>query len=750
MRPPPDSLPRLRALAGLRLLPGIIVLLTALGCRPEPLTTAPTTPAACRDVAVDEAKASVLEHEIRIFDREGHERTLASMIDELAERDVVLLGETHLDDVTHRVELAVLEGLAQRRTNRVVLSLEMFERDVQPLLDRYLAGEIDEATLLAQARPWGNYRPDYRPLVETARERKLPLVAANTPRPLLRQAAQGAEGFAEARAQHPTWLPDRVFPASDAYWARVDRTIRGHGPPSKGDRTYAVQNLWDNTMADAIVGAAMTHPDHVVLHVVGAFHIEHGDGTVAQVRRRAPKLDLATLTVVPTDDLARAEPEPKRADFVVYAHAYATGPSGDELAVAMPSALKFHLHLPEGPAPTDGWPLLVWLPDDEQRFEDSLLRWRLALGTEAAVIVIEPPHHTRARGGWIAERWAWPASLAEDLSAASVGLGRILEYTRRGFPVRGTPVLLAGEGAGGTLALWAALYGDQRDGVRVLAIDPALPRALRSAGIPERRSLVESVEVLGTLDDGTSAGLRGAELNLEIRAAVAPGGSRDTAVREALGLSTTTIPSRSPTPLPDPVAPMAEAGRPIDVRVAQPSALSESWGALYTSLLRARGHEARLVLGDGPATPGGRVLGLDALGAEQDSLLLGVFAEGAGLPRPVDVFGGAVIVLVPRTSGKAVTQRWKQAVARAEANQGFFKVPYRVIQEGDDATLRGMFEELRTSGHTEVLVVPAELCATVDRMRAYSEWMEARGSGLSLHWLPGLAHHVVLSSIPSE
>ena len=75
-----------------------------------------------------------------------------SMLADLAgSADAVLVGEQHDDPNTHRLELAILEGLA-RRGVRVIVSLEMFERDVQPALDRYTAGEIGEPEFLKQAR----------------------------------------------------------------------------------------------------------------------------------------------------------------------------------------------------------------------------------------------------------------------------------------------------------------------------------------------------------------------------------------------------------------------------------------------------------------------------------------------------------------------------------------------------------------------------------------------------------------------
>ena len=74
----------------------------------------------------------------RVFDTRKKQfidfETLASR---LAAADLVFVGEQHNDPATHRMELAILEGIARRRDS-VVLALEMWERDVQPLLDAYL------------------------------------------------------------------------------------------------------------------------------------------------------------------------------------------------------------------------------------------------------------------------------------------------------------------------------------------------------------------------------------------------------------------------------------------------------------------------------------------------------------------------------------------------------------------------------------------------------------------------------------
>ena len=106
----------------------------------------------------------------------------------------MFLGETHDDETTHRLELAVYEGLLQRKPRQVVLAMEMFERDVQQVLDDYLAGRIDEAAFLAQSRPWGNYHTAYRPLIELAKQTQGPVIASNFPRPLRPASVEQGRG----------------------------------------------------------------------------------------------------------------------------------------------------------------------------------------------------------------------------------------------------------------------------------------------------------------------------------------------------------------------------------------------------------------------------------------------------------------------------------------------------------------------------------------------------------------------------
>jgi uncharacterized iron-regulated protein len=233
----------------------------------------------------------------------------------LHDRDVVFLGEQHDSDEGHRLQLAIVEALAERQP-RLAISMEMFERDVQEALDDYLAGRVDEATFLQRSRPWRNYRQHYRPIVELARARNWPVVAANLPTELARKVGRegpGAVGASPHAARSTSAPRDRYY----------DAFTQAMGDHQGGDRLwqlYQAQCFKDDTMAESIV-AARQRGSPLVVHLCGAFHCNYRLGTVARVLEREPGLRVGIVTMVPVDpdpdDVVKLDGAGPIADFVV-------------------------------------------------------------------------------------------------------------------------------------------------------------------------------------------------------------------------------------------------------------------------------------------------------------------------------------------------------------------------------------------------------------------------------------------------
>ena len=298
----------------------LAVAVTVAGCT-RPAAVSSTTPASVSGFRI-------VEPETRL------EMTFGGMIDRLARADVIFFGEQHDDPETHRAEAAVLEALG--RTGRpVVLSLEMFERDVQPVLDEYLAGRVSEPDFLARSRPWPNHATDYRPLVELAKSRGWPVIAANIPRPIA--SAVGRKGLG---ALDTLSAAERLYAArenrcpTDDYHARFMEQMQGHGgaaasagdtlPTAAAERFYLAQCVKDEAMAESIVDARRRAPRNaIVLHVTGAFHSDYGQGTVERVLRRAPGWKLAVVTAVPAGNPATVPIAPLsgRAHVVIFTRA---------------------------------------------------------------------------------------------------------------------------------------------------------------------------------------------------------------------------------------------------------------------------------------------------------------------------------------------------------------------------------------------------------------------------------------------
>lgn len=263
--------------------------------------------------------------------RAGRWVAWAMMADSLARHDVVVVGEQHDDPVTHRTEAALLDAIGRRREH-VMVSLEMFERDVQPLLDDFGVGRMTEADFLARSRPWANYAADYRPLVELARARRWPVVAANVPRPLASAVARGGMAALDTLPfSHRRLLAaERRCAPEGEYFRRFGEAMggmQGHGAGTDTAaaratlvRFYEAQCVKDETMAESIVRARDTWRGWMVVHYTGAFHSDRRLGTVERLARRLPDVRIAVVSIVPVPDPGTADPAAfaDRGDYVVF------------------------------------------------------------------------------------------------------------------------------------------------------------------------------------------------------------------------------------------------------------------------------------------------------------------------------------------------------------------------------------------------------------------------------------------------
>lgn len=262
------------------------VLLPAAALADPPAATAPDTKPAYR----------------LVHSRTGQEVTLARAADDLAAQDVVYFGELHDNVAGHRVYAELAALLADRRAD-LVISFEMFERDVQGVVNDYLRGRIEEAEFLKHGRPWKDYARDYKPLVELARGRKLDVIAGNLPRSVAGKVAS-QDGPASP------FLPRTTAAPRDRYWELFVEAMKGHpGADGAAERMYRAQCAKDDAMAESIADYLATHPHRrpLVIHCNGNFHSDYGLGTVARLAQRVPLARSAVVSMVAAADVVLAD-----------------------------------------------------------------------------------------------------------------------------------------------------------------------------------------------------------------------------------------------------------------------------------------------------------------------------------------------------------------------------------------------------------------------------------------------------------
>ena len=118
----------------------------------------------------------------RIFKENGKPIRYQKMIKQLSNADVVLFGELHNNPISHWLELQVTKDMYNLKGASLVLGAEMIEADNQEFLNAYLNGDLSEKDFIDTSRLWRNYKTDYRPLVEFAKDNQLQFIATNVPR----------------------------------------------------------------------------------------------------------------------------------------------------------------------------------------------------------------------------------------------------------------------------------------------------------------------------------------------------------------------------------------------------------------------------------------------------------------------------------------------------------------------------------------------------------------------------------------
>lgn len=257
-----------------------------------------------QNTAVQDAIQLKTAYDYQLLDEEFRPISLQQLSLSIADSDVVFIGEFHSNHASHLLEMQVLSELFEQnqQANRsTILSMEMFNRDQQTILNDYLVDKVGERFLIEKAPAWGNYKASYRPLVEFAKQHKLPVIASNAPADIVRCIGrQGSSYLGKLDNHEKSLIAKKPIENVEHYDTKFFNLMSAsnHTPTARQKNSYLAQLTRDNTMAESIKKAWQENPSAQILHLNGNFHSESHLGTVGALKKLAPELKVKVITAV--------------------------------------------------------------------------------------------------------------------------------------------------------------------------------------------------------------------------------------------------------------------------------------------------------------------------------------------------------------------------------------------------------------------------------------------------------------------
>jgi uncharacterized iron-regulated protein len=165
------------------------------------------------------------------------------------------------------------------------------------------------------ARLWKNYKTDYKPLVDLAKDNKLKFIASNIPRKYASEVyKRGFEALDTLSIEEKSWiapLPIK-YDATLPGYVKIKAMMGGHG----GDNLPKAQAMKDATMAHFIL--KNMEINKLFIHYNGSYHSDDYEGINWYLKQGNNNLSIVTVSVVEQENIKKFDKENKsKADFII-------------------------------------------------------------------------------------------------------------------------------------------------------------------------------------------------------------------------------------------------------------------------------------------------------------------------------------------------------------------------------------------------------------------------------------------------
>lgn len=258
----------------------------------------------------------------QLFDgRTGQETSLESLWGRVESGHIVILGENHGLAAHRDQHLDILRGLRAKGL-KVSVGMEFVNYADQTHLDQYRSGILSEDQFLSAIK-WGGYSFDFyrEQILFPSLTLNETTVGLNIPRQITSKISrQGLESLDQAEL---ALLPPSFTLGRESYKTRF-MLAAGHHCKSPMN-CFTAQSAWDDTMAWKAAEFMQANPDHVLVIVVGEFHVQYGGGLPDRIKSRLADARIVTVSQVngegmldeeKQDQIEPSLTEGPRADFI--------------------------------------------------------------------------------------------------------------------------------------------------------------------------------------------------------------------------------------------------------------------------------------------------------------------------------------------------------------------------------------------------------------------------------------------------
>ncbi|WP_457642615.1 ChaN family lipoprotein [Persephonella sp.] len=255
-------------------------------------------------------------------------KTFNDIVQDALKHRVIYVGEQHIMFSNHAMQLNIIKAL-HRQYPDIAVGMEMFQRSKQDILDKFINGEISEKEFLKKSdyyKAWKYNYNLYRPIILYCRENKIPIIALNADRELIKKVSDG--GMESLSKEDYKKLPSQMDFVNFSYIEYLKGIFADHSSVMKKKKKFInflqSQIIWDETMAETVSEYIKNNPDKKMVVLAGGGHIRYRYGIPSRVERRTGERG---LTVLLDDQLRKGI-----ADYMVYT-AHLTGEKEKKLGV---------------------------------------------------------------------------------------------------------------------------------------------------------------------------------------------------------------------------------------------------------------------------------------------------------------------------------------------------------------------------------------------------------------------------------